>query len=784
MRRPRPAVRRTLLLLLTAPVLACGGPEPGAEAPPVVHLLDHLPEVPAAADRVLFALPEPDFPGAAWAGVSDVLDSHLLLRAEVVQGPVTLRLARVPGPLPPPDQWPAHLERNARPAHVAALDEGAGVLEARLPRRRADGGPMHVLYGVYAPGGAAAVARLTLERVPEHQNAFQAAVYGMLPGDGASPAVGRVNLAGDHRRALVLPAGSEQGLELEVPGSVRYLEWASGALAGLDPRALAPLRLQVTAEAEGLPPAGFDGFLNPAARLDDAFWQPGRLELGELAGRRVRFTFRARGEAGHALAVAHPRLASPGAHGGRPNVLLVSVDTLRADRLGCIAGDGGHTPRLDALAARGLLYTQAASTAPYTLPAHGSLFTGQHPLVHGAVDEHDALRASRPGGGPLLARALREAGWTTAAFTGGGYLSPDYGFAEGFDRYGIHDPLIHASELVERPPAGAQPRSVPPADWPAYLKGEAAHRSRAGAVGRWLGEHADRPFFLFLHTFAAHNYGPPPELLRAVCGADCASDWGSGRELRPRLRPEFWQSREIDAADREHLRHVYDAAVRHADAELGRVLDALAEHGLTERTLVVVTSDHGEEFFEHGIFGHSRNLHENLLRVPLILAGPGVPAGRVDAPVSLIDVAPTLLERLGLPADPRMQGRPLPLPGAPAPEDRPVLAAVDISIARGDSLRLGPWKLIRDRGPRAGPGEDGTGGDAGRLALYDLQADAGELRDLAPDRPELRDQLAERLGALRKGLEELEAALGQGASAELSETTRSALRDLGYFGED
>ena len=319
-------------------------------------------------------------------------------------------------------------------------------------------------------------------------------------------------------------------------------------------------------------------------------------------------------------------------------------------------------------------------------------------------------------------------------------------------------------------------------DWENYLRLEAAWRLKRPAVEAWFEERTDAPFFLFLHTYAAHQYHPPKDIYDQDL-AISESTWTFGRQLPP-ISPEAFRANPPSAADQEHLRLLYDACVRHADEEFGAVMRHLDASGLLETSYVVVFSDHGEELFEQGDFGHSNSLRESLLRVPLMISGPGVPAGVIDAPVSLVDLPPTLCTLLGLPIDPAFQGRTLlevgePVGGAPSfvatSEFSPVFSEVSHHEYHRDSLRLDKWKVVRDYGP--------GGREAGATPierLFDLTSEEGEATDLAADQPDLLGRLLERLEARREAIDAAAAGLPEDRTG-VSDATKDQLGDLGYL---
>jgi len=284
-----------------------------------------------------------------------------------------------------------------------------------------------------------------------------------------------------------------------------------------------------------------------------------------------------------------------------PPVILISIDTCRADHLGCYGASRPATPHLDRFASEALCFTQAITTVPLTLPAHSSILTGLSPLQHGVRDNLDHRLEDTH---PAVAEILGAAGYQTAAIVGAFVLDSRFGLARGFQHYddrldgGLGDP----GQINERP---------------------------GGEVTRlaleWLDEAPRGPFFLFVHYFDPHSPYAPPEPFAALYRDD-----------------------------------PYSGEIAHVDAQIGRLFARLRELDLYDRSLIIVLSDHGEGLGEHGETGHGYFIYQSTMRVPLLVKPPGPPAPRrVDEPASLIDVAPTILGRAGLDPPPEMEGEDL-----------------------------------------------------------------------------------------------------------------------------
>jgi arylsulfatase A-like enzyme len=386
-----------------------------------------------------------------------------------------------------------------------------------------------------------------------------------------------------------------------------------------------------------------------------------------------------------------------------PNLILLSIDTLRADRLGSYGYARETSPHIDALAARGVRFERAISETSWTLPAHMTLLTGRHPTSHGVTGPVDAL----PDEFATLAELLGHRGYRTVALTGGGFVHGRFGFARGFETYA--DERREFAQLLST------------------------------AQSRIASFDPDDPWFLFLHTYAVHCPFDPPERFAAMFRTRPPGD---------RVAPELCGGNDFAplALGPGQLRFVsdqYDAGVRAADESLGAFLDFLDTRGLFENTIFVLVSDHGEELGEHGRIGHERTLHLESLHVPLIVVAPGVEPGVVSAGVGLVDVLPTLLELLDVAAPAGVQGRSLvPLLEGEADDEfrRPLFSELDFR-ARIRSVLDDDSHLIRDRLDKR----------AGRSRRYDLSSDPAEQSprtDAGPEARALEAILSRHLGRL------------------------------------
>ena len=290
------------------------------------------------------------------------------------------------------------------------------------------------------------------------------------------------------------------------------------------------------------------------------------------------------------------------------SVVLITLDTTRHDLMGAYGDPGGFTPRIDAVGARGLVFENAYSTAPFTGPAHASILTGQHPSTHGIVYNGSRVMARLGAASTSLAEHLRARGFATGAVVSNGVLHQRYGFARGFDSYVFHN--------------DAQPGD----------QGGSAAGVRRHAIGFLDSVPGERPFFLWAHFIEPH--------LPYVVDEEVQRHLG----LEDRDVP-------IEVAiglPTDRLRRVYGGELWETDVEVGAILDHLEARGRLDETLVVITADHGEYLHEHGLLDHSL-LYDEVLHVPWIMAGPGVlPGSHRTEPVSVIDIPDTLTDGLSM----------------------------------------------------------------------------------------------------------------------------------------
>lgn len=409
-----------------------------------------------------------------------------------------------------------------------------------------------------------------------------------------------------------------------------------------------------------------------------------------------------------------------------PNLILVSLDALRTDHLSLSGYPRETSPFLDAVAANGAHFPQAIVNTHGTPPSHTTLLTGLHQRTHRvSIPPYPGMHWAHVAPAELvtLPERLAERGYTSLAVTGGGLLSARFGLDQGF---AVFDD---------------EPRDVAQA---------------AARLLEHLDAHTDPPGprFLFFHTYEIHSpYLPPPEYAARFPAP--ASDLVP---LSENLVPLQERADTLRPEDLAFLRARYDAGIRYTDDVMRGLFAELARRGILENALVLITSDHGEEFGEHGGLLHRGLLYDELLRVPLILAGPGVRRGPDPRLASSIDVTPTLLGAAGIPVPPELPGRDL--RGPPPPEPDAVVAEY---AEQRVALRTARYKWIENA---EGPPE-----------LYDLAADPVEQQDLSQTLPKVAAGMAARLARWRDATPRSER---DPTPLDLSEEELAHLRSLGY----
>ncbi len=451
------------------------------------------------------------------------------------------------------------------------------------------------------------------------------------------------------------------------------------------------------------------------------------------------------------------------------NFVLITLDTTRADHLGCYGYSKNTTPFLDSLAQKGILFENAYANATWTLPSHASLFTGLMPSVHGVGYSNFFVSPSVK----TIAESLQQKGYTSAAFIGGPFLVSAFNINQGFDFYDEH--LDPHSELKRLTLFRLISKLTGKSLW--HIDGQRHGAEINQEVSSYLKWAVNRqPFFLFVNYFDAHEpYDPPQEIrdqmqiqstmkgnirfypLNKQNGIACHADG------KPLSENEF-----------EQLRDLYDGELRYQDQQLQALWKLLEEQGIASKTILIIVSDHGETIGEHQFLDHGHNLYQEQVHVPLLFYNSGLFSGgrKITEKVQLIDVYPTLLQFVGLKPDSGIQGHSL-IPGLRSNQfpSRPVLSEIDIdSHPRFAAFKRSQRMIMEDSMKYV----DSSNRDN---HLFDLQTDPAEMVNLQKDRAEDAERLRKKSNELFRALEILK----HKGSGELDDETREKLKALGYI---
>jgi arylsulfatase A-like enzyme len=362
----------------------------------------------------------------------------------------------------------------------------------------------------------------------------------------------------------------------------------------------------------------------------------------------------------------------------RLNVMIIGVDTLRPDHLGCYGYDRDTSPNTDRLAEDGVLFENVISQSPWTLPSFATVFTSLYPTQHGAGSLKSLMRTSFP----PLAMILLKHGYSTGAVINAPALKREFGVNRGFESYDVNPPGVERS----------------------------ADQVTADAL-KWIDLNREGPFFIFVHYFDPHlSYSPPAPydtLFNPAYRGRLKNSFDINEFPQARVT-NFESMKVLTPADWNHIRSLYDGEIAFTDMAVGHLIDGIEEMGLRRNTLIVFLSDHGEEFFEHEGFEHGHTLYEELLRVPLVFSLPDalLQGVRINRQVRLLDVAPTILDLLNIDPGTHIEGvslRPLLTGKGDVNASSVSLLPPDVAYAEAllhgrerKSVTAYPWKLIYD----------------------------------------------------------------------------------------
>ncbi|MBP9144616.1 MAG: sulfatase-like hydrolase/transferase [Thermoanaerobaculia bacterium] len=586
---------------------------------------------------------------------------------------------------------------------------------------------------------------------------------GLRPGDDlatvdpAGPAhVARVRLGEvftrEERLALVAPPGSVYRYTMTVPAAGR-LRFGLGVLDSAAKGGAVQMQVRI-----GKRGAVAEPILDRKVAAEvPGRWHDEELDLAAWGGQEVTLELAALAGASEGLlgAWSSPLLSVGSSAGGqnsgtvggvgggsgakRPNIVWISLDTLRADHLGTYGYERPTSPNLDAFAARSLRFDWAISQAPWTRPSHRSMLTGVYPASRGGLDS------------PMIGEVLYRAGYQTFAVTGGGQVDSTLGFDRGFEIYRVDDWIHQPSRIVE-----------------------------------WVRSRSERPYFLFLHCYETHEPYTHTRFAEGMPSGRLAGEFS--KEIWNRLRKRFSEE------EMRYAEALYDGDIAYTDARIGEFFSGFEGAGELADSIIIVTSDHGEQFWEHGSWGHGQNLHDHQIHVPLLVflpesvkaelalksrgKGKGQPVtqGAIEDQVELIDLYPTLLELIGVGMDGPVNGRSLVsvLAGQGSLPDREAFAEhTNIKENEQKALRTPRYKFMVSipRKSSAATGES--------YELFDLKRDPGEQKNLAPGLPAKVVELRAKLGRIMDGSD---TARDEEVPADIDEALREQLKALGYIG--
>jgi len=570
-----------------------------------------------------------------------------------------------------------------------------------------------------------------------------------------------VGKQGEHRRAIYARAPSTITYEIPVPGDAR-LRFGLGVAQDQ------PVTFRVRVDGEAV---------FSASMADSAVWRDEEVDLSRYGGDRVRLAFEMEGPEGAVGFWAAPLVTTPEPK-SKPNIVLYMIDTLRADHTSLYGYPRKTTPVLERLGSEGVVFEDCQAHSTWTKPSVATLLTSLHTPAHGIDEFTDTI----PRGAVTLAEALRRAGYVTASITGNPFSGRSSGLERGVD------------QLFEYPVVHRHARRVEGATDSAALNRLAFP---------WLERHLGEPFFLYLHSTDPHAPYAPPKMTEAEF-ADPAetpefqrdyeklkqmrAGYGGGAVFNRRqaeargVDPDLWVRRAMDRYDGETLFN---------DRNIGLLIEKLEALGLLENTLIVVVSDHGEEFLEHGWTTHGHSLYEEVLRVVCLMWNPRLlPRGkRIPEPVGLVDIMPTILDLVGVEANGLMQGRSLlplirgeaswagrPVMAARLPERTPPPPGGGIPENRTTTIAWvdADWKLIYR--------PDGESAGLPRIELYDRRADRAERHNLAGRRPDVVQRLVAEVQRWWQAQEQVRELLGPARQTTLDPAAIERLRSLGYIG--
>jgi arylsulfatase A-like enzyme len=534
---------------------------------------------------------------------------------------------------------------------------------------------------------------------------------------------------------MPLPAPGEARIPLRL-GRESVLRMCVAVLADPDEPPGKPVRFEVFVHKNGKRTRIEQMVLNPVERVTEQKWLPRTYPLTDLGSGLAELEISTQADlaAGEQNDVGGPRIlvsepvlvTSADEPQEIRNVILVSLDTLRADHMSCYGYKSVTSPFLDRFAEENVFVETGIAPSNWTLPSHVSMFSSLYPSTHGIGSMSQSVRKVE-----MLACILKKEGFSTKAITDGGLMAATFGFCTGFDSYEDHN---HAGFGTIMP-----------------------------AAKNWLRNQAGEPFFLFLHTYDTHSpYNPPKRFLDRFEQPD-----GVSPELL-KAPPDRRLPHPLDSAqsakDLKYVTNMYDGCIMHVDEEMEGLFTLLEELGYWENTMVIVTSDHGEEFMEHGRMGHGNQLYEESIRVPLLMRVPGVRGKKITSVAQILDIPPTIVDYLGIDSNSSFQGESLMgLWNETVPKARTAYSEMEDLVAR---RTIGEKFICNLKN--------------GHEQIYDLINDPTEAHNLVAEETERCQRLTEDVVSYRKENESLRDSDAAG-SADVSGELADELRALGYL---
>ncbi len=541
----------------------------------------------------------------------------------------------------------------------------------------------------------------------------------------------------DVRTAVVLQSGAEEILKVQIPDDpYSRLKFALGWVLDLrESQAKQRARLK---NGEPIPPVSYRLTLRESGQqyplleetregIYHGTWQDTTVDLSRWRGEQVELMFSSTAEGSTYSAWANPEIVAS-TTSEKPNLILISLDTLRADRLGVYGYDQATSPNLDRFAESAHVFSDVTAQSTWTRPSHWSMLSGLYPESYAGFKHQP------------LAQQFLDTGYRTEAWTAGVQLHPKFGFHQGFESFQVRDWVRQPQDLLDQ-----------------------------------LSEMRGRPLFLFLHSYETHDPYDHPELVRGPApAADSRVTDRFGHHLHRRLGV-------MSKEEHRRVSQLYDADIRFLDQQVGVVLDGFRELGLLDNSIIVVTSDHGEEFWEHSIWFHGKSFYRAVTTVPLMVHFPPSminraeikqPSAMVSTPVRIVDLYPTLLDLFDIPLQHKIQGRSL-LPllrGNVMPKVPIYSEGLFHTPDHGRAIRDGKYKLTWRYDPEQPETEP-------QIQLFDLEADPMEMRNIAEDIPDVADRLLQLMETIAAGRVESDST----ADENLDPEHQAELRALGYL---